>query len=269
MHLLHVQLELKHDSLAVRELLGRSGFHDRRPVLVQLWGQVRRRESLDPQLRGELGLEVVTCVGVASGHQDVAVWKNRGAGVVHPRNLCAFELLEPLASAAVWVVKDRDKVGLVGVLPRSRALLGTVENQELSGGQDQHVAHDTWRRHDLLLPLGAGLGDLDPGAVLQRREEVAFACRGVGVGFGAAADHDLSGDDLGVVDVELYWEESRHPAGRVVAGAALQGGELQDNLVLLKVKEDGSVVGEDEDVAVGGEVDERVEVVLVQVGGLV
>lgn len=87
----------------------------------------------------------------------------------------------------------------------------------------------------------------------------------------AATDDDLGGDEavFCVGEIEADGKEGGHSGGRVVAGPAGQGGELADDLVGVEVYEDGAIVGEDEDVAVGGEVDERVEVVLVQIGGFV
>ena len=89
----------------------------------------------------------------------------------------------------------------------------------------------------------------------------------------AAADDDLGLDGGGGVGgcsgVEVNGEEGGHARGRVVAGAAREDGEGAEDLVGGGIKEEGTVVGEDEEVSVGGEVDERVEVVLVQVGGFI
>lgn len=68
--------------------------------------------------------------------------------------------------------------------------------------------------------------------------------------------------------LETDGEEGSHAGGGVVAGAVGEDGELADDGGIIRVEDNRAVVGEDEEVAVGGEEDERVEVVLEHVGGL-
>lgn len=67
---------------------------------------------------------------------------------------------------------------------------------------------------------------------------------------------------------QIEGEERGHAGGRVVASPAGERGQLAYDGPGAGVEDDGAVVGEDEQVAVGGEVDEGVQVVLHIVGGV-
>ncbi|ONK69098.1 uncharacterized protein A4U43_C05F19340 [Asparagus officinalis] len=107
------------------------------------------------------------------------------------------------------------------------------------------------------------------GLVMDIRPQVLSAsgnsCLGARTkALGTATDKDFGVD---IVDGEVEGEESGHAGGGVVAGPAFELGELADDVAGLGVEEDGTVVGEEEDVAVGGEVGEGVKVVFLPVGG--
>ena len=46
-----------------------------------------------------------------------------------------------------------------------------------------------------------------------------------------------------------------------------KGWELTDNLVRFGIEQDGTIIGKDEEVAIGGEVDERIQIVLIPITG--
>ena len=82
----------------------------------------------------------------------------------------------------------------------------------------------------------------------------------------APADYDLRWDEgVVVLGIGFYGEEGRHARSRVVAGTAGEDREGADDFVGVRVEKEGAVVGEDKKVAISGEMDKRVEVVLVRV----
>ncbi len=82
----------------------------------------------------------------------------------------------------------------------------------------------------------------------------------------AAADDDLWAEHFAAPEVE--GEQRGHAGGGVVPASAGEDGELAHDLAGPGVEYHGAVVGEDEQVPVGEEVDERVQVVLHVVGGV-
>lgn len=64
---------------------------------------------------------------------------------------------------------------------------------------------------------------------------------------------------------EIYREECRHSGSRVVPGTTGEDGEGANHLVGVRIVEEGAIVGHDEEVTISGEVDKRVEVVLINV----
>lgn len=111
------------------------------------------------------------------------------------------------------------------------------------------------------------MGDAYPAAIPQRRPEYFMSGELVSVVRGTATDQDFGVDDCWVLLEKPDGEESGHAGAGVVAGAAGENWVLFDDLVGPWIEEYGTVVGEDKDVAVGGEIDKWIEVVLGFVGG--
>lgn len=158
--------------------------------------------------------------------------------------------------------------------------LGSVDHEEVPGREDEHVAHDPPGRHVFSHPVRVRVGHHETAAVPEGLQKSPLLPLWVGqpvrLGLRTAAHHNLDLDldlDLDVVVVrlviQLYREESRRAGCGVVPGTAQEPRELLDHLVAERVEEDGSAVGEDEEVSIGKEVDEGVQVILVEIRGLV
>jgi hypothetical protein len=129
----------------------------------------------------------------------------------------------------------------------------------LAGGEEEHVAHDAALRHGLHGPGEGGREGREAAAGLGRGLAGGVEVGAVG---GPAAD-----EDLGVGEGGGGGEGEQHgaPRGRVVAGLARDGGVVAHHLVGLPVVEARVPVGEDEELVVGQQVHERVQVVLLRV----
>ena len=66
-------------------------------------------------------------------------------------------------------------------------------------------------------------------------------------------DEDISRDDGRVLDVEADGEKCRGGGARVVTSTTRELRELSDDSICFRVKKDGTVVGEHEEVTVGVE----------------
>ena len=212
---------------------------------------------LDAELGGvEHAGEAVAVVGVAAGDEDFGVREDDGGGVVEARDGGGRHLLE---AALPGVVEDGGERWRARDAPACGAGLGAVDDEDLPGRKDEHIAHDARGGHGVDEPIRVRVCDGEAAAGLKSRGEFVVNDVLPGAGRGAAADEDFGGCEA-VGGGE--GEEDGGAGGRVVAGAAGKGGEFADLRAGFVVEEDGVLVGEDEEVAVGGEVDERVEVVL-------
>jgi len=83
----------------------------------------------------------------------------------------------------------------------------------------------------------------------------------------ATTYHDLDLDVGGFFygRIESYGEHSRTAGSRIVPGTSGEDWEGTNHFVGARVEEQGTVIGEDEEIGITGEVDKRVKVVLVNV----
>jgi hypothetical protein len=264
----HGNGELEAELGPVRHPAGGDGRHvDLRPVGGALRGEVGRREALDAHLGGEVDAgEVVGGVGVAAGHEHGGVGQQRAGGVVHARDGGRGQRAEPRAPRLPRRVQERAQHRLPAEAPAGAALGRAVQHEQVAGGQDQQVAHGACHGHLVGRPPGAGLQRVDARAVPESVVENVGLAELEGVLGGAAADDDLGAEHVAAAEVE--GEERGHAGGGVVPAPAGEGREVADDLAGPVVEHDGAVVGEDEQSAVGEEVDERVQIVLDVVGGV-
>ena len=197
---------------------------------------------------------------VAAGHQDASVCEQVGSGVVHARDSCGRHGVESRAGV-VGGVCDGSEDCVAGLAPSLGTLPRTVDDEHVARGQQHHVAHGAPHRHGLHDPRGRRGRHVHAPACLRRRPgQAVFG--GVSAQLSAPAYQHLGcGEAGGMVQGQQHGRSS----GRVVARLPGDGGERLDYRVGGVVQQDGIAVGEDEEVATGQQVHERVQIVVLTV----
>ncbi|KAI0492695.1 hypothetical protein KFK09_026971 [Dendrobium nobile] len=164
--------------------------------------------------------------------------------MVHSRNNRCAKNRESFPGLTVRVVEVRCKGGIDRLLPPSTAVCGAVDYENIPRRKNQHVAHQSRPRHLFHYPLWflISYDHATAGAegLVVPSPESCTVCPG-----GCAATyHDFNALE------------------KVVAGSAAgETRERAENGVVAVVKEDGVAIGEDEEIAIRGKVDEGVEIV--------
>lgn len=126
--------------------------------------QVGWRERLDPELRGERSCERVELMRVAASNQDAAVAEQISNRMVHARDPTPGQGLEAGAGAVGRVVEDRVQGRVDGIAPSLRPGARAIDNKNVPGGKQDHVAHAPPHGHVLHGPRRVRGGDRHPTA---------------------------------------------------------------------------------------------------------
>ncbi len=100
---------------------------------------------LDAKVSGEKStLKCVSKIRIAAAHENRAIRQHICSRVVETRNSSLWHHLETVVD---WSEENRSKVRLSPKSPTRSSLWCSIDDKNLSCGQNQHVSHHSWWRH--------------------------------------------------------------------------------------------------------------------------
>nr|GMD41176.1 uncharacterized protein A4U43_C05F19340 [Ipomoea batatas] len=166
----------------------------------------------------------------------------------------------------IRVVKHRREIRILRRFPGGGSVFCAVNHEEIPVGEDQQIPHNPPRRHLVNFPFCPFLINHNPAAILQRRRELPGRVLRDLEGFVSitAADQNLRLHEIMLPSIrrEIQGEKRGLPRRRVVPGPAWQFRELPNRLSGSRVENNGAIVGEEENVAVGEKVHKWIQIIL-------
>lgn len=112
-------------------------------------GHVGWRPGLHAELGGEGSREGVELMRVAACEQDAAIEEKIGRGMIHARDGGRRHEEEASGEGEAGAINEGIESRVGGVAPALGAILGAVDDEDVAGRKEEHVAHAASQRHGL------------------------------------------------------------------------------------------------------------------------